>query len=142
MQLRLAKRCDGLLEAWDDESMEALKKVAPAEYMVVEYKIKRNLKNHKRWFAFVNHTFEMQDSYDDKETWRGCLQIAGGHCKTVVDKKGNTHIWPMSIAWSVFDDEDEFKSMFKRALRWFLMNYGKGMSEKELLRIIDFEPFR
>lgn len=142
MEFHLAKRSDGLLEAWDDETMEALKTIAPASYMVVDYKPRRKLTNHKRWFAYVNHTFEMQDSYDDKDVWRGILQIYGGHCKTVTAANGDVHIWPESIAWSVFNDEQKFIKMFKRSIKMYLSQHGNGMTEGELLRIIDFEPWR
>lgn len=142
MELRLAKRCDGLLEAWDDDTMEALKTIQPGRYMVVEYKPRRKLDNHKRWFAYVSHTFSMQDRYDDKEVWRGILQIYGGHCKTVVSSTGDVHIWPESIAWSVFNDEQKFIKMFKRSIKMYLSQFGNGMTEDELLRIIDFEPWR
>ena len=142
MQLRLANRADGLLEAWDDPTMEVLKKIPPGEYMVVEFKRQRDLTNHRRWFAFVNHTFAMQDDYQDVDTWRGVLQIYGGHCKTVVDSEGKTHVWPESISWKNFTDEDQFKRMFSRAVKNYLLRHGKGMTEDELLRIIDFEPFR
>lgn len=142
MELRLVRRSDGLLEAWDDETLEVIKRTPIGHYMPGDFKEHRGLVNHRRWFAFRNHTFDMQDMYDDKEVWRGVLQIYGGRCKTVVDSKGNSHIWPESISWKVFDDEHEFKKMFHRAVQAFLAHHGKGMTEQELLRIIDFQPFR
>jgi hypothetical protein len=141
MELRLINRSDGLCEAFDDETLEVLKKMG-MKYFVVEYKRTRDYTNHKRWFCYVNHTFNMQDCYSDKEVWRGILQIYGGHCRTVVDSTGKTHIWPESISWKNFDDEEQFKSMFRRSIKGFIRNHGNGITEDELLRIIDFEPFR
>lgn len=145
MKIRLIRRPDGLYEPFDNETEEAGKKIPYTnnlQYIEAEFKIKRNYANHKRWFAFVKHTFEMQDNYHDIQIWRGVLQIIGGHCKCVVDRAGKTHIWPESIAWNVFEDESLFSQMFKRAVDGFIKNYGNGMSEDELLHIIDFEQVR
>ena len=139
MNLNLIKRADGLLEAADDETIEALRVFAAGTYIPCKTQEARSWGNHKRWFTFVNRTFDMQEEYDDKEVWRGVLQIAGGHCKHVVDAQGNTHIWPESISWKEMSNEHKFREMFKRSVNWFLKRYQHNMSEEEFLRIMDYE---
>lgn len=141
MELRLSLRCDGLLEAYDNETIDVLKSYPPGQYMPVEWKPNRTIENHRRWFAFVKHTFSLQDMYDDITTWRGILQIYGGHCKTVVDAKGNTHIWPESIAWASMNDETKFKAMFRKSLKNFIVRHCQGATLDEILQVMSFEPF-
>lgn len=138
MKITLVKQPYDVIVAFDEGSEEIIKSIKMGEPFSVDYKPERNTKNHRRWFAFINTTFDMQEHYTDKEAWRGVMQIYGGHCKTVVDPKGNTHIWPESISYKVFKDEEKFKSMFKRAVDAFLERYQQRITEDEFLQILEF----
>jgi hypothetical protein len=139
MDINLIKRADGLLEAADNETMEALRQYAMGTYMPCKTQDSRSWGNHKRWFNFVNVTFDMQDVYDDKETWRGVLQIMGGRCRTVIDREGCTHIWPESISWKHLSDESKFRLMFKRSINGFLTRYRTDITESQFLAIMQYE---
>lgn len=107
MELNFYKRSDGLLEAADDDTIDALRMYPAGQYLPCNTQDARSWSNHRRWFLFVSKTFDMQDTYEDKKTWRGVLQIAGGRCKHVIDKEGNTHIWPESISWKELSDDSQ-----------------------------------
>lgn len=135
--LYLCGRNDGLLEPIDDETMAICRSISPRDLVRVKYTKARNPQNHRRWFAFVNTTFDMQDTYHDKEIWRKVLQMLAGHFDTVVDTRGNTHFWPKSISFKDLDDETVFRDLFKRAVSAFLDKYGQGMTEAEFMRVLD-----
>lgn len=138
--LYLAVRSDRtLLEPVDDESLAAIRGMKPGDLIKMPYKKARNPQNHRRWFAFVNTSFDMQDQYEDKEIWRKVLQMLAGHFDTVIDQKGATHYWPRSISFKELDDEQVFKDLFARAVRAFLSRYGGGMSEEDFMRALDFD---
>lgn len=138
MLITLTKSQKGTLIAHDEESLEAIDSMQIGETRIAEIKSDRQSKNHRKWFKFVNKTFEMQDIYDDKEVWRKILQISAGHFRTVTDKNGNTHIWPESISYKEFDDEDKFRKMCRSAVQHFVTKYGHGITEEECYRIFDF----
>lgn len=137
--LYLCGRNDGLLEPVDDDTLKICRSLGPKDLILVKYSKARNPKNHRRWFAFVNLSFDMQDQYEDKEIWRKVLQMLAGHFDTVVDAKGNTHYWPRSISFKELDDETAFRDLFSRAVRAFLGRYGNGMSEEEFMKALDFD---
>ncbi len=139
MELNLIKRSDTLLEAADDDTLELLSNYTAGTYIPCKTQDARSWGNHKRWFRFVNTTFDMQEVYDDKDTWRGVLQIMGGHCKHVIDREGNTHIWPESISWKELSDENKFRSMFKRAVNGFLTRYRADLTEDQFMAIMGYE---
>jgi len=139
MKINLIKKLDQSLCAYDEDSLDLLKSIPANYFFNVTYSPARNYKNHKRWFDFVNKTFDIQDNYTDKDTWRGVLQIYGGHCKHVTTPSGETHTWPESISFDVLDDELKFRNMFKRALDMFLKKHCKSMTDEDFMRIMDYE---
>jgi hypothetical protein len=134
----LLNRSDGLLEAADDDSLEVMRRLPKGIVFEMEYRAARNPANHRRWFAFVSTTFDMQDQYEDKEIWRKVLQMLAGHFDEVVDQRGQTHYWPRSISFKELDDELVFRDLFRRAVNGFLSRYGNGMSEQEFMAAMDF----
>lgn len=137
MELRLCKRTDGLFEAYDDET--AKQKIPVGEVISLPYSAKRNYKNLQCWHVFCKHTFDMQDTYDNLRVWKKILCIAAGHCDMVIDKKGNTQFLPSSISYKECDDEHVFIEIFARAINWFLDTHSNGMTDREFMRILDYE---
>jgi hypothetical protein len=66
------------------EAEELFKKIPHGEVAKVVYQKNRNYRNHKRFMALVNVTFDIQDGFDNKKTWRKHLQMIGGHYEAVV----------------------------------------------------------
>ena len=108
---------------------------------IVEWIKKRNYENHKRFMALIDVTFDMQEQQENKEIWRQHIQMLAGHFQTIifedVDGYITTQYWPKSIKYEKLD-ETEFQELFGRVIQAFLDRYGKGTTEEELLRVIDF----
>ena len=83
--------------------------------VMVEIHKNRNPGNHRRYFAFLKTSFDMQDHYEDPEVWRKVLQLMAGFFDEVVGDKGNLIYLPRSIEWSKLD-ELEFRDLFGRGI--------------------------
>jgi len=118
----------------DECSLELFDKIEDSELVMVEFIKKRNYLNHKRFFKMVDVCFEMQEFFDNKEVFRKHLTMIAGHFDEIVvpDNEGGTTLqyWPKSL---------EFQKMFRRCITGFISRYGKGITEKELMRVIEFD---
>lgn len=137
-EFALIKRKDDLLQPAEIDSAEVMRKMPEGAVLRMKYSVARNPGNHRRWFKFVEVSFDMQDTYQDKEIWRKVLAMLGGHFDQVMDKNGNMQFWPRSISYKELDDEFLFARMFKTAVNAFLDRYGNGMTEEEFMRVMDF----
>lgn len=137
MKAIFVKTADGLRPA-SDESLRLLAQYRFGDEVLIEHKRGRSARNHRRFFAFVNTTFDWQDVYDDPEIWRKVLEIAAGHFDTVIDKHGDTHYWPRSIAWDEVTDEQEFRDLFGRVVNAYLARFGAGLSAEQQSIVVNF----
>lgn len=128
---------DGLL-ASSAEAMRICAQYQPGEEVLIEHKRGRSAGNHKRFFAFVNLTFDWQDTYEDKTIWRKVLEMGAGHFDTIIDMRGNVHMWPKSIAWDELDDEQEFRDLFGAVVNAYLSRYGQQLSEAQINMVVQF----
>ena len=92
--------------------------------------------NHKRFFAFINMSFDMQDEFDSPEIWRKYITMKAGFFDEIVTKKGIQY-WPQSIAWERLD-EIEFKELFAKVVNAFIKYYGNGLNELQINSILEF----
>lgn len=151
----------------NEEALKLLNSMNDGELCEVSYSKKRNYENHKRFFAFIDVAFDNQDFYDDKEVLRKAIEIEAGHFEIIITplpewgewilkylKKylGGTHtnrviakleeaITTKIVAKSIdftSMDEVEFRELFQKCITAFLKRYGNGISEAQIMRIIDF----
>lgn len=127
----------------NDESLELFCKIPDGAFVCVEYIKKRNYENHKRWFAMSKVCFDMQEQFDNSEIFRKHLLMIAGHFETVIiehpkTKEVTTQYWPKSLEFAKMD-EVAFQGMFRRCITGFISRYGNGITEKELMRVIDFD---
>ena len=126
----------------DEEGRRLIESMPKDALCKVEYIRKRNYENHKRFFKFLEVAFDNQDFYENPEELRIALQMASGHFSPLViqDKHGNvtTHYIPKSIAFEEME-EPEFQELFKKCIGAFLSRYGNGISEEQILRIVEFD---
>jgi len=115
--------------------MDDCDKVPMGEVMA-DIKSKRNPGNHKRFFAFVNQSFDMQDEFDNTEIWRKYITMKAGFFDEVVTAKG-VQYWPKSISWDELD-EIEFRDLFSRVTNAFIRYYGQGLNEIQINSILEF----
>ncbi len=127
----------GALLPANDEAKDLLNAMPVGEELLISYKQGRSVQNHRRFFSFVNWTYEWQDSYENKEVWVYVLKILGGHFYPVVGKNGNTQYVPKSISFDV--DEAEFKKVFNNVTNGYLSSdYGKGLSNDQIDMIVQY----
>ena len=86
--------------------------------------------------------YQQKEFYEEKELLRKALQMIAGHYEVLIiigkDGEPSTHYTPKSIDFSAMD-EIEFRDMFGRCITGFINRYGNGITEEELLRVIDFD---
>ncbi len=103
-----------------------------------QIKMVRNYGNHKRFFAFIKTTYDMQDHFEQMEAYRYWLTLKCGWFDTVIAPNGSTMFKPRSISFEDME-EDEFKRLFSTAIDVFLKELGNGLTERELMRVINFD---
>ena len=136
------KKQNGALVPDHMEAAELLTKMPEGAYVKVCYSKKRNYENHKRFFAFLRIAFDNQDFYDDPKKFRQAIQMIGGHYDELIiqaaDGSISTHYIPKSISFEEMD-ETEFQDLFAKCINGFIRRYGNGITEKEMLRLIEFD---
>ena len=141
MKAIFTKRHSGIFPT-DENGLKLITSMNNGELCKVEFIRKRNYENHKRFFKFIEVAFDNQDFYDNPEHLRKALQMIAGHYETLViqNKEGevNTQYIPKSIEFEKLDEE-EFQELFKKCITAFIERYGNGLTEQQLLRIIDFD---
>jgi len=133
----LAKTPNGSLTPADAESINAIEKFGKGEIIKASIRKARNYENHKRFFAFLNTTFDMQECFDNLEHYRRWLVMKAGRYSTCVAPNGNVMFFADSISFDKMD-EDDFQKLFSDCLDVFIKELGKGITEEELLRILEF----
>lgn len=119
------------------ESLNWMAKRKAGEVLSVEVKLARNYGNHKRFFSFLQTTFDMQDHFCVFEAYRRWITMKCGYFSTIVAPSGKTLFIADSIAFENME-EDEFRKLFDTAIDVFLKELGKGVSEKELMKVINY----
>lgn len=109
----------------------------PYGEIMAELKKNRSPGNHRRFMAFINQTFEMQNDYDNVTTWRKYIQMKAGHYEKVVAPNGNIMYWPKSIKWEDLD-ETVFKPLFNDVINAFIKYYGNGLDAIQLNSILEY----
>ena len=124
------RKYQGALYPFGQEGRDLLDSVGNDPVMI-EIKRARNPKNHARYFAFIHDTFDMQDTYENKEIWRKVLQMRAGHYDEVITEKGKALYFPRSINWESLD-EDQFKKLFNEIIQAFISVYGSKITPEQL----------
>ena len=141
MKALFRKRLQGIFPD-NEEGLKLLTKMPQGALCKVEYIKARNYENHKRFFKFIETAFDMQEVYEDPEQLRKAIQMVAGHYEELIiigkDGEPSVHYIPKSIAFDEMD-EGEFQELFKKCVNGFLSRYGKGMTEAEFMRILEFD---
>jgi len=133
----LKKTSGGLLMANNDETADYIDRLKIGQVVVTDIKKARNPEQHKRYFSFLNATFEMQDHFETLEQYRKWIAMKAGFYTAIVAPNGNTFFVAESISFENMD-EDKFLELFSSSIDIFLKELGKGVSESDLMRVIDY----
>jgi len=109
----------------------------PDGEIMADLRKNRNVKNHRRFFAFIKLTFDMQDTFDSKEVWRKYITMKAGFFDEVINAEGKVMYWPRSISWDELD-EIEFKDLFNQVVNAFLKYYGQGLDDMQINSVVEF----
>lgn len=132
------KKTNGALLPANEQAVELVKAIPKGEDVLIDYKRGRSVQNHRRFFTFVNNTFDWQDEFENKEIWLHVLKIRAGHFYPVIDKNGGTQYVAKSINFGAMD-ETEFKEFFNRVVNGYLgSKYAKGVSDEQLTHITKY----
>lgn len=127
----------GTLVPADEHAEEVIKGMKHGQVMRLKYSFPRNYENHKRFFAFIKVTFEMQDHFDNIHHYRKWLIMKSGHYVTIQVPNGKTIFDADSIAFEKMD-ETAFRQVFSDCIDAFLSAWGDRVSREELERVVGF----
>lgn len=109
-----------------------------AKELIFDYKKKRSPGNHRRYYAFINNAFDMQDHFDNPEIFRKYIQVQAGHFDLVISPKtGEAAYWPKSISWDELD-ETEFRPLFNNVINAFIRWYGQRLTQQQINQLCLF----
>lgn len=131
------KKIYGSLVPADENAEEIIAKMKHGQAIKLKYSFPRNYENHKRFFAFLKVTFDIQDHFDNLKHYRKWIVMKSGHFTIITAPNGYQIFDADSIAFDKMD-ESTFYSMFSDCIDAFLSVWGDRISKDELLRIIEF----
>jgi len=109
----------------------------PDGEIIADLRKNRNVKNHRRFFAFIKMSFDMQDTFDSMEVWRKYITMKAGFFDEVINAEGKVLYWPQSISWDELD-EIKFKDLFTQVVNAFLKYYGQDLDDMQINSIVGF----
>lgn len=136
-----ASKVDGVLIGVTEDDQAKMASLGLDTLVECSANKNRNVRNHRRFFVFIDLAFDMQEIIDDKEELRKLITIRAGHYTIVAKDKGMTYLSANSIAFDKLEEE-EFKVLFKKCVDAYLKwRDDKGLpvlSDSEFMRILDF----
>ncbi len=136
MEIYLQRNFDTLVPA-DEQAATIIKSMKHGQAIKVKYSFPRNYENHKRFFAFLKTTYDMQEHFQHIEHYRKWIVMKTGRYSIIKAPNGFEMFDCNSISFSSMD-ETEFRAMFSDCIDAFLSVWGDRVSREELERIIDF----
>lgn len=113
MKITVVKNLGNLKPAYDSD-YESFKNIPNNEPFEIEYKKKRNIKFHKKFFALINLCYSNQDLYTNSEDLRKDLLILSGYYVYKVNYiTGEEKREAKSISFSSMD-EIEFTEIYEK----------------------------
>jgi len=132
------KKTNGALLPADQQAKELVDAMPIGEDVLIKYQRGRSVQNHRRFFSFVNDTFDWQDEFETKEIWLYVLKILAGHFDPIIGKNGTTQYAPKSINFSAMD-ETAFRSFFETVIYAYLgSKYAKLLSNEQMDHIAQY----
>ena len=131
------RKVAGTLVPADSQSEEIVAGLKRGECLRLKYSKPRNPDNHRRFFAMIQITFDIQNHFTNQEHYRKWLTMKAGAYHVIVAPNGTQIFEPDSISFSNMG-EIEFQALFSNCLDTFLEAFGSKISKDELVRVVDF----
>lgn len=135
MQLYFRKALGGFLEPWDEEALEAMKKVKAGTVLRVEVKRPRNPLHHRKFMALVQLIQESSDRYNSVEDVLVAIKLRTGWYREHVTANGELVYVPKSIAFDAMD-QTKFEQFYSQAIDAAL-DMVPGMVRLDMEQAID-----
>jgi len=127
----------GVLVPANEDAEEIIKGMKQGQAIKLKYTFPRNYENHKRFFVFVQTTFDMQDHFDNPKHYRKWLIMKSGHYSIIVAPNGFQIFDADSIRFDKLD-EMSFRKVFSDCIDVFLGEWGDRINREELERVVGF----
>ncbi|MDH5183645.1 MAG: DUF1367 family protein [Gammaproteobacteria bacterium] len=119
----------------DEETRLYIGRRKAGQVLSADIKMARNYENHKRFFKFVDDTFDIQRHFEEKEAYRYWLTMKAGWFDPIVTPNGTTIFKARSIAFDEMEEE-EFRKLFSRVIDVFLHEFE--LTENEINQVISY----
>ena len=113
--LLLLKRTKIGLIPISDESAKAVSKIKLDDEIYMEWKPRRNMKFHKKYFALLNAVIINQEHYKTVDNLHESIKYRAGYYETLFMLNGDKVIKTKSIAFNKMD-ESEYLVFYESAL--------------------------
>jgi len=114
MKILVVKTINGFLKPAYDSDSDAFKKIPTNEIVEIEYKKKRNIRFHRKFFALLKLAFENQSDYRTMETMRHDIIVTAGFYNEIVNLiTGEVYKNANSISFDSMD-ENEFSDLYEK----------------------------
>ena len=114
MLLNLVRTENGLIPI-DDVGVKAISKIKIGSDVFMEYKPRRNMKFHKKYFALLNQVILNQDHYKTVDNLHESIKYFAGYYETIIPLEGEPFLKTKSINFSTLDNS-EFEDFYSVAL--------------------------
>ena len=122
MLLNLKKTPSGLIPV-GDESVKAFNKIKVDNDIFTEWKPRRNMKFHKKYFALLNAVIHNQEHYKTVNNLHESIKFKSGYFETIIPLNGQPFLITKSIAFHSMDAE-AFENFYSVALDECLLLVG------------------
>lgn len=115
MKITLIKQLNGTFKVAYNSDYDIAKKIKVNEPIEFEFKNKRNIRFHRKFFALLNMVYENQEIYNNIDHLRNDLTIASGYYYERANIHGEVIIDPKSINFASME-QIEFNEFYNAIL--------------------------
>ena len=127
----------GVLAPADEQAEEIIKQMKHGQAIRLKYSFPRNYENHKRFFAFIKTTYDMQDHFNNIHHYRKWMVMKSGHYQIITAPNGYQIFDPDSIAFDKMD-EAQFRELFSDCIDVFVGAWGDRITRDQLEQVVGF----
>lgn len=129
-KINLVKTLGGLAGS-TEQDRELLKAWRLGDVLRAEVRKPRNGQFHRKYFALLHLAFDNQERWERFDHFRTAVQIAAGHCETVIGFDGSVNYQPRSISFGSID-QMEFERLYGEVKQVLMNEIFTGISEAEV----------
>ena len=132
-EIWLTKSAMGHLVPCTDQDREALSHLSADEWHLASFRMPRNVKHHKKWFALLQAVYPHQSMWPTFKKFREKVQEALGLGEYHTDGRGERYFEAESISFSKMD-QTEFSDFYERGVELILTRILPNVGRDDLDR--------